>query len=235
MTGGHRIRSVSPMTRHPATQTESTLGTTALLEHPKIAPDAVAPAPAPAAVAPAPAPAPAAVAPARAPTVPPRWARRAATLIVLTTVPSGLWRVAMAVGVPVGVDDAYRRANYGFPGRGTAYVFGLTLLLVSLALLGTGLVRRWGEVTPRWIPLVGGRRVPPLAAIIPAGVGAAALTLLWTTVFLGAGEIFDVYGLTGAARDVVVACYAPLLLWGPLLAALTVSYGRRTMPRRPTG
>jgi hypothetical protein len=42
------------------------------------------------------------------PAAPPRWARIAATLTVLSTVPSGLWRVAMAVGVPVGVDGNYR-------------------------------------------------------------------------------------------------------------------------------
>lgn len=162
------------------------------------------------------------------PTVGPRWARRAAVLVVLTTVPSGIWRCALALGLPVGVDENYRLEHYSFPGWGTAYLFGLTLLLVGLALLTLGLVRRWGEVTPRWIPYVGGKRVPRLAAIIPAGAGAVALTLLWASVFSGVGEIFDVYGLGGTARVVVTACYLPLLLWGPLLAAVTVSYARRT-------
>lgn len=159
----------------------------------------------------------------------PKWARRAAALAVLTTVPSALWRCSMALGLPVGVDPAYRREHYGFPGWGTAYVFGLSFLLVGLALLTLGLVRRWGEVTPQWIPLVGGRRVPPLAAIIPAGTGALALMLLWASVFSSAGEIFDEYGLHGAARTIVLACYLPMLLWGPLLAAVTVSFARRRL------
>ncbi len=163
---------------------------------------------------------------------PPRWARRAATLTVLTTVPSGVWRCSMALGLPVGVDDNYHRDHFGFPSWGTAYVFGLTLLLVSLALLTLGLVRRWGEVTPSWIPYAGGRRVIPLAAIIPAGIGAVALTLLWASAFSNLGEIFALYGLEGAARVVVIACYMPLLLWGPMLAAVTVSYARRTGPHR---
>ena len=50
-------------------------------------------------------------------TPPPRWARRAATLTVLTTVPSGLWRCSMAIGLPVGVDDRYHREHFGFPGQ----------------------------------------------------------------------------------------------------------------------
>lgn len=158
---------------------------------------------------------------------PPRWARRAATLAVLTTVPCGLWRMAMAVGVPVGASEQIRQERYGFPGWGTVYVFGLSFLLLGLGLLTLGLVQRWGEVVPGWIPLIGHRRVPPLAAVVPAGAGAAALTLLWISVFSNVEEIFVLYGLDGAERVVMTACYAPLLLWGPLLAAVTVSYHRR--------
>ncbi len=142
----------------------------------------------------------------------------------------------MALGLPVGVDGNHRREHFGFPGWGTAYVFGLTLLLVSLALLTLGLVRRWGEVTPRWVPYVGGTRVPPLAVIVPAGAGASVLVLLWAGALSSLGEILDVYGLEGTARIVVGACYMPLLLWGPLLAAVTVSYAQRTRyHRRPRG
>ena len=158
---------------------------------------------------------------------PPRWARRAATVAALTTVPSGLWRTSMVVGVPVGASDEVLAAHYGFPGWGTVYVFGLTTLLVSLSLLTLGLVQGWGEVFPRWMPLVGGRDVPPRVAVIPAGTGAVLLTLLWASVFSNVGQIWDLYGLEGAARALMVACYSPLILWGPLLGAVTVSYARR--------
>ena len=158
---------------------------------------------------------------------PPRWARRAAVLTVLTTVPSALWRIAMAVGVPVGASDQILSERYGFPGWGTVYVFGLSLLLVGLALLTLGLVQRWGEVVPAWIPLVGGKPVPRLAAVVPAGTGALALTLLWAGTFSDVETIWALYGLDGADRMLMTACYAPLLLWGPLLAAVTVSYYRR--------
>ena len=162
---------------------------------------------------------------------PPSWARRAAVLTLLTTVPSGLWRLAMVVGVPLGVDPGYRRAYYGFPGWGTARVVILTLLLAGLASLTLGLVQPWGEVVPRWVPLLGGRRVPRRAAIVAASVGAVLVTLLWTVQFLNIEGIFAEFGLTGAERIPVVLCYAPLLLWGPLLGAVTVSYARRTRPR----
>lgn len=156
----------------------------------------------------------------------PPWARRAAILAVLTPLPSAGWRMSMALGAPLGVRDEVR-AHYAFPSWGTAYVAGLSVLLVGLALLTFGLVSGWGEVVPAWVPRMGGRRVAPLAAVIPAGAGAAALTVLWVGVFTSLGEIWDLYGLDGAARSLMVACYAPLLLWGPLLGAVTVSYAKR--------
>jgi len=57
-----------------------------------------------------------------------------------------------------------------------------------------------------------------------------ALTLLWAVELINLGTIFELYGLDGVERSVVGAFYAPLLLWGPLLAALTVSYAKRTLP-----
>jgi len=161
---------------------------------------------------------------------PPGWARRVAVLTALTPVPSALWRCAMALGPPLGVDPAYRRQHYAFPGRGTVHVLWITVLLVGLGLLTLGLVQRWGEVLPEWVPALGGRKVPRLAAIIPAASGAVALTSLWLSVFSSATEIFDTFGLQGAARVLVFACYAPMPPWGPPLGAVTVSYARRTRP-----
>ena len=157
----------------------------------------------------------------------PRWAKRAAELAVLTTIPSALWRMAMAVGIPVGVSEEVLSERFGFPGWGTVYVFGLSLVLVGLASLTLGLVQGWGEVVPGWMPVVGGRRVPPMAAVVPASVGASLLTLLWASIMSNFGLVAEEFALEGAERAVVMACYAPLLLWGPLLAAVTVSYYRR--------
>ncbi|MER6664459.1 hypothetical protein ABT256_07910 [Amycolatopsis japonica] len=161
----------------------------------------------------------------------PTWANLAAHAAALVTVPSGLWRIAMGLGLPVGF-TTQGLAEFGIPGWGTAYVFGLSLLSEALAFLTLGLVRPWGEVWPRWIPGLRGRRIPPLAAIIPAAAGAIVLIGLsvqwlfrWTqagsSVPPGTREDSPVYDI------VMAACYAPLLLWGPLLAVVTVHYARR--------
>ena len=49
--------------------------------------------------------------------------------------------------------------------------------------------------------------------------------------------IWAYYGLDGAERVLMMACYTPLLLWGPLLAAVAISYHRRhrhTAPDAPS-
>ena len=68
------------------------------------------------------------------------------------------------------------------------------------------------QVLPRWIPLLGGRRIPPLAAVIPAGLGAAGVTMIVAYAAYNAlvrGRIENL-GTPGQQR-VVVACYAPLV------------------------
>ncbi|QFU97261.1 hypothetical protein KDY119_00755 [Luteimicrobium xylanilyticum] len=145
----------------------------------------------------------------------PRWARVAAVVVPLTVLPASLWRVvAITLHVPI-VDTS----TTGPDARGTlptwmplgVYVVLLSIASELLAFTAVGLVARWGEVVPRRIPGLGGRRVPTSAAVIPAALGATALTALWTWV----------------AVSLALAAYAPLLAWGPLLGALTVAYARR--------
>ncbi|MQS11004.1 hypothetical protein F7Q99_01580 [Streptomyces kaniharaensis] len=156
----------------------------------------------------------------------PRWAIRAAHAAALTTVPSGLWRIALAFGLPVGYSDEVLRQDFSIPGWGVVYVVALSVVSEALALLTIGLVRPWGEVVPRWVPFVGGRRVPPLAAVVPAALGALSLTVLWSDfLFWWVDEQHP--ALDGPWQDIVGVFYQPLVLWGPLLAAVTFSYYRR--------
>jgi hypothetical protein len=60
------------------------------------------------------------------------------------------------------------------------YVILLSIASELLAFTAVGLVSTWGEVFPRWVPVLRGRRVPALGAVVPAALGAAVLTLLWT-------------------------------------------------------
>ncbi|MFJ1936383.1 MULTISPECIES: hypothetical protein [unclassified Kitasatospora] len=148
---------------------------------------------------------------------------RVAHIAALTAVPSGIWRIAMGVGMPVG----FNTTGLDIPGWFSAMCIAMSLGTEGLTLLTLGLVKPWGEVVPGWIPLIGGKRVAPLAAVIPALLGAAVLMLLTIP---RAGGFGGAQGApTGAALVVMDACYAPLLLWGPLLAVVTISYYRRRL------
>ncbi|MEU5438695.1 hypothetical protein AB0G73_35885 [Streptomyces sp. NPDC020719] len=156
----------------------------------------------------------------------PRWAVRAAHAAALTAVPSGLWRIALGFGLPVGYSDAELHRSFQIPGWGSVAVIGLSVVSEALALLTLGLVRPWGEVVPRWIPFIGGRRVHPLAAVIPAALGSLALMAIWSGFALWWSDEHHP-AFQGPWRDIVGVCYQPLVLWGPLLAAVTFSYYRR--------
>ena len=163
-------------------------------------------------------------------TPPPRWAELAAHAVVLSTVPSGLWRVALGLGVPVGFSGGLADQFAGPSWTLTPYVIALSLVAEGLALLTLGLVRPWGERLPGWVPRLGGRRVPTGAAATAALLGAVAVTAITVGSALswsGPDNMGDPDSPQGAAGLVMTACYAPLLAWGPLLAAVAVAYARR--------
>lgn len=106
--------------------------------------------------------------------VPPRlrqWTYAAATIpIAGFTVPHLFWTFGVPLGIPSDMlDDA---AN------SLGLAEGLTLSLAPMigSALTIGLICRWGQVLPAWVPLIGRRGVPPMAALIPAATIALALT-----------------------------------------------------------
>ncbi|MFJ4283509.1 hypothetical protein [Streptomyces massasporeus] len=162
---------------------------------------------------------------------PPRWARWAAHAVPLIALPSTLWRLAMAAGIPVGYSEEVLRTDYDIPGTGWLILPLISLVQEAVALLTLGLVSRWGLVTPRRLPLIGGRPVRTWAAVLPAALGALAMTAITVSQYLVWDDV-DEGNLSGVHRSVMGWAYAPLLLWGPLLAAVTVSYALRRR-RRP--
>ena len=81
--------------------------------------------------------------------------RLAAYAVVLVVLPSSVWRL------PAAAFDS---------GRGLGertYVVFLSVVSEALAFTAFGLIARWGEVFPRWLPLLRGRRVPTMAAVVP--------------------------------------------------------------------
>lgn len=156
---------------------------------------------------------------------------RLAHVLALITLPSGLWRIALVAGLPV------VNTTIVLPFSERVQIVGLSVFAELLALLSLGLVQRWGEVVPGWLPLVGGRPVHRFAATVPAALGAAALTGIWTfavvNVLTGttSGGL-DYFFPTVAQKAVLLVCYVPLVAWGPLLAVLTIAYYRRRTPDR---
>lgn len=141
--------------------------------------------------------------------------------------PSGLWRVALALGFGLGWSDAWL-ADAAGDWTGRAYLIALALVAEAFALLTLGLVQPWGEVLPRWVPVLGGRRIPPAAAIVPAALGSLALMAMWTGAPLMFTSRYEVAEQPdGNWKLLMAGCYLPLMFWGPLLAAVTWAYYRR--------
>ena len=152
---------------------------------------------------------------------------------VAVTVPVGYatTRIAWAVGLPLGVRDAF------LVELGSAKFAGLGLGLFALVgcLLTLGLVQRWGERFWRWVPRIGGRPVPVSMAVVPALFVATAVTSaglgFWRSVVMG-----DLDRLPGEPAD--WAAWAPELLW-PLwglalgVAALAYRARREATAERP--
>ncbi|MBZ4321055.1 hypothetical protein JNW98_17065 [Streptomyces sp. SCA2-4] len=158
----------------------------------------------------------------------PRWARIAAHAVPFVILPSGLWRMGVMLAVP-GFGTAEARSH----GAGLdLYLLVLFAVSEGLGLLTLGLVQPWGEVVPRWIPWLGGRPVRPLAAVVPAALGALASMGVVYYFFLSIA--FDGFpaGHTPTEEAVLTVCYLPLLAWGPLLGLVTYAYHHR---RRRTG
>ena len=153
----------------------------------------------------------------------PRWARVAAYAVPLAVLPSSLWRL------PLVFDDT---------GLGEkAYIVCLSLVSELLAFTAVGLIASWGERFPRWVPWLRGRRVPTPVALVPATLGAVVLTVMWTVTLAlicvgvtAGGKPLDPDFPTAGGRweaGIFYVCYLPLLLWGPLLAAVAYAYHRR--------
>ncbi|MFD5102833.1 hypothetical protein [Streptomyces albidochromogenes] len=143
----------------------------------------------------------------------------------MTVLPSSIWRLPAAFGDGRGLGQR-------------AYVVFLSVLSEVFAFTAIGLIARWGEVFPRWIPFLRSRRVSRRAAVLPATIGAAGLTLLFTLLFIAS----EIRGTTIRGDDLPADypsqaggweaawfyfCYAPLTLWRPLLGVLTVAYWKR--------
>jgi hypothetical protein len=98
-------------------------------------------------------------------------------------------------------------------------VWGIMLSLGAWAgfVMTLGLIRRWGEVFPRWMPLAAGRPVPVWFAAVPGGLVAATLCA-------SAAPMLLTFGQRSLAEGLVSAVIFPMWLWGPALALAVWGY-----------
>jgi hypothetical protein len=161
---------------------------------------------------------------------PARWTVLAAWGAFLATVPSAVWRVLMIVGLMPGTQELRQFEIAGDGVLAYGYVFALSFVQLTTGFLTVGLVRPWGE---RFL----GRRIPRTPVLIVATLGGLAVVWLFDISMVGAllaGQRPDANLVSGVPLAVMVACYAPILLWGPLELLATVGYWlRQRRPGRP--
>jgi hypothetical protein len=155
-------------------------------------------------------------------TPPPRWAVLAAHAVSLVVLPSALWRLPLIFGFSMGgMEDGQPVSAREWE---AVYILGLSVVTELAALATLGLVRPWG------------RRFPPRLVVAVASFGVVSLAFIWGFAFRNFPDV----GLEfshGFWHVLLVVCYTPLLLWAPLLAAVTYDYYRRAVRgrMRPAG
>jgi hypothetical protein len=164
----------------------------------------------------------------------PRWTRRWAYVTVALpvagwAVPHGLWVLGVPFGIPQReLDDIHRSLS-------TWTGVGITVVPPLAGLLVLGLVQRWGQRFPHWLPGLRDRRVPPLLAVVPAGV--VALALVTYGILSGAVLVWQVLRGETQWSDVragwaVTGTLLVFLCWGVALGVTTTGYAIATR-RRP--
>jgi hypothetical protein len=161
-----------------------------------------------------------------------RWATFAAVAVPLVY---ALTRYAWALGMPFGIsEELFRRGQ-----ESGLWLVGAALATLAAggAVLTMGLIRRWGEVFPRWIPKLGGRQVPVALVIVPATTVALLVTnaglMFWRLTFSGGFLLGDIR----LTLEDDWAALAPELLWpvwGVALGGATFAYYLRRRSQRQT-
>ena len=163
-----------------------------------------------------------------------RWSRWITYLAALAPVPYAITRYAWAMGIPFGVEASFFEdfSTLNPNHQITEWVFGS--LCIAGGILTLGLIQKWGETFPRWIPFIHGKRVPILLAVIPAITVAIAVTsagFVFTTSFI-AVQLQIVPVDDNLLLNGIWGTMGPMLLWVPWgvalgLAAIAYYYRRR--------
>ncbi|MGW9630949.1 hypothetical protein ACWGST_09600 [Agromyces sp. NPDC055520] len=149
-----------------------------------------------------------------------RWGRRAVWIAVAAPVLYCATRWAWALGFSLGIDPvAYQEAR-----EEGLWIAGAALASLGIvgAVLTLGLIQRWGEVFPRWMIGLSGRRVPPMLAVIPAMFVAVLVTS--TSIMYMRVVLID--GITPATWPLSLP-EVFFFVWGIALFVAALAYSRR--------
>jgi hypothetical protein len=156
-----------------------------------------------------------------------------ALVAVAVAVPTGyaVTRLAWALGIPLGVSAQFLAEIQPIVLNGLA----LAVLALGGAVLTVGLVRPWGEVWPRWLPVLGARPVPVRFPVTFA-LGVSVLVMVAGLFFVRA--VLTGTGLVGApsGADHQLAAWLPEMfwpLWSLALAGATFGYRERRRRAQP--
>ena len=131
-------------------------------------------------------------------------------------------RYAWALGIPLGMTEEYLRQGQA---RGT-WISGLFLANFGLggAVLMLGLVQRWGEVFPRWMIGLAGRRVPIALALVPASIVSVLFMVAGIGIWAGFAPMANAAAASGQDYRIIVGPTLLFPLWGAALAVATLGY-----------
>ena len=163
-----------------------------------------------------------------------RWGRWAVVVAVIVPVFYAATRYAWAAGIRLGLTEKFFRQGQAIG------LWWIGAALGTLAMIGAGLTlgltRPWGEVFPQWVPSIGGRRVPPALAIVPAAIVSV--------IVMSAGLMFVRMAILGTFKlgdnpvtftENWAALWPELFwpMWGVALALAALAYHYRTRGRCP--
>lgn len=165
----------------------------------------------------------------RAPNRAARWGKIAVYVAMVVPLFYALTRYAWALGFPLGMSEAYLRQGQ----ESGMWTSGLFLATFGLAggMLMLGLVQHWGEVFPRWMIGLAGRRVPIALAVVPAALVSVLLTVGGIGIWSALGQMVTVLAAGGAEGiglfwEIFIQIGSTLLfpVWGIALAVATLGY-----------
>lgn len=159
-----------------------------------------------------------------------RWGRIAVYVAMVAPLFYTFTRYAWALGFQLGMsDEQFRRGQEGGEWIMGALFLG-TFNLVGAALM-LGLIQRWGEVFPRWMIGLAGRRVPIALAVTPAALASILLIVGGITIWFDLPRMITMLTDIGAQNTEIIGAVifqlGPTLLfpvWGIALAIAALGY-----------